>query len=87
MFAKFVDSRLTSTAKAVEIAEERNLGLPDDQVDVTATHGITTGPLVIDASTGAVDGVQATITLFTFPVPGANLTISLPSLPNLPRLP
>jgi hypothetical protein len=87
VFAKFADARLASISKAVEIAEERNLALADDQVDMNATHGITTGSLVVDASLGAVDGVQATITLFTFPVPAANLTISLPNLPNLPRLP
>jgi len=67
-FPAFQDSRLAATAKAVQIAEERNLGLADDQVDVLSTHGITTGTLVVDAATGAEDGVQSTITLFTFPI-------------------
>jgi hypothetical protein len=84
-FPSFQETRLAATAKATEIAEERNLGVADDQVDVRSTHGITTGSLTIDASTGAQDGVQATITLFTFPIPAVNL-IALPS-PLTPRLP
>lgn len=92
VFAAFADSRLASTVKAVEIAEERNLSLADDQVDVTATHGVTTGQLVIDASTGAIDGVQATITLFTFPIPAvAQLRPIVPVTPVVtlpaPKLP
>jgi len=84
-FPTFQETRLSATAKATEITEERNLGLADDQVDVKSTHGITTGSLTVDASTGAEDGVQATITLFTFPIPAVNL-IALPS-PLTPRLP
>jgi hypothetical protein len=85
VFPTFQETRLSAIAKATEVVEERNLGLADDQVDVKSTHGITTGSLTIDAATGAEDGVQATITLFTFPIPAVNL-IALPS-PLTPRLP
>ena len=84
VFAKFSEERLSSIRKAVEIVEERNLSLADDQVDATATHGLTTGTLVIDASTGAEDGVQATITLFTFPIAAANFTLVPINPPRLP---
>jgi hypothetical protein len=88
VFPKFSEERLASVRKAVEIAEERNLSVADDQVDATSTHGITSGSLVVDASTGADDGVQATITLFTFPIPAANLTlVPIVSPFNPPRLP
>ncbi|HTP71958.1 MAG TPA: hypothetical protein VML58_07035 [Burkholderiaceae bacterium] len=83
-FPLFQESRLAATAKATQIVEERNLSLADDQVDVRSTHGVTTGALTIDAATGAEDGVQATITLFTFAIPAANLTLVPINPPRLP---
>ena len=83
VFAELNTSQAASKAKAIQIAEERTLNLPEDQVDAKSTSPT----VVVNGGFGSEDQASFTVTLFTFPIPAAGLSLTLPTLPQLPRLP
>ena len=78
VFAELNTSQAASKAKAIQIAEERTLNLPEDQVDAKSTSPT----VVVNGGFGSEDQASFTVTLFTFPIPA--LSLIRPILPILP---
>jgi hypothetical protein len=84
-FATVNQARIAAVREASERNEENVLGLGLDGVDSRSTSTV-----VVNANSLGEDIVRATITLFTFPIPAANLILSPlqidPKPLNLPNL-
>lgn len=82
IFAVVDATQVAAKAKAIEVAEERNLNLTDDQVE-----GKTSTPTVaVNGGFGSDDIANFTVTLFTFPIAAPSLRPILPNLPSLPNV-
>lgn len=82
IFAAVDATQVAAKAKAIQVAEERTLNLPEDQVDGKAS----TPTVVINGGFGSDDVANFTVTLFTFPIAAPSLRPVLPNLPSLSNL-
>lgn len=82
IFAAIDATQVAAKAKAIEVAEERSLSLPDDQVDAKTS----TPTVVVNGGFGSDDIANFTVTLFTFPITAPSLRPILPNLPSLPNV-
>lgn len=82
-FAEVNPNQVAAKARVIQIAEERTLNLPADDVDAKSSSATVN----VNGGFGSDDQANFTVTLFTFPIPAAGLRVALPTLPQLPRLP